>query len=73
MTLIEAMNTHKPFKRPAWDGVLQLYPPGSGPYSGLVGCRYFVLREYGEEMLLTSLDLYPEDIEADDYVIEEVG
>jgi len=72
MNLHEAMRTHKYFKRPHWDlSKICWFNAQTGPYSELVSCDYFVIYEYGIETFSTSLDLYAEDILANDYILSE--
>lgn len=73
MKLAEAMLSLKPFKRPHSLNHVQYFMPGTGPHKSLVSCDYFVFHYDGssEGEFSTSIDLYPEDITADDYVLLE--
>ena len=75
MNIQEALKSGKKFKRPHmtnWS--YQYFYPETGPYKDLVSCDYMV--EYlfeddpqsVERVFSTSLDLYPEDILADDWI-----
>ena len=69
MTLKEAMLTGKFSYRRSWlDSGFTYYQPKTGPHKDLVDCDYFVIKEDGEEYFSTSIDLYPEDILAEDYI-----
>lgn len=70
MTLIEAIDSLKPFSRPHWgkDTHIQYCLPNTGPYKDTVDCDYFVVTEDSISSFSTSLDLYPEDIKASDYI-----
>lgn len=70
MKLIEAMLSLKPFKRPHSLDITQYFLSKTGPFANLVDCDYFVIYFDGnkdEPEITTALDLYPEDIMADDY------
>lgn len=67
MTLIEAIKSLKPFKRPHSEEWSCWYLPWTGPFKDLVNCSYFT--HDGE--FSTSIDLYAEDIAANDYEIQE--
>lgn len=71
MTLIEALKTNQKVHRPHWghDHYFQYFLPKTGPHADLVDCDYFVHTESGYEEFSTSIDLYPQDIMAEDYVI----
>lgn len=74
MTLIEALKTNKPIKRPKHiNPVIQYFEPNTGPDSDLVTCDYFRLREDGDNVwyFSTSVDLYPEDLFATDWSVYE--
>lgn len=66
MTLTQAMQTNLWVKRPQGEAFCY-FKAGTGPFTHLVHCDYFVLREGSEESFSTSIDLYPEDIFASDY------
>lgn len=74
MTLKEVLLTHKPFTRPHWeDKSICYYAPGTGPFKTLVTCDYFVVYESGcEPFFSTSLDLYGDEILAEDYELSRV-
>lgn len=67
MTIQEAIKSGKKFKRPKHDEASQYFESGTGPYSNDVGCDYFVFGEGSLAMFSTSIDLYAEDILADDW------
>lgn len=73
MKLEAALKSHTYVKRQHWDSCFCYYEAGTGPYSkegsGLVDCDYFVFIEDGIKTFSTSIDLYAEDIMADDYII----
>lgn len=74
MTLIEAMLSLKPFRRPDSLDASQYFLPNTGPYKDLVSCDYFVnysnINEKDMDMdFSTSIDLYHDDITADDYIL----
>lgn len=76
MKLIEAMLSLKTFKRPHSLQAAQYFLAKTGPYKDLVSCDYFVIysnvdTKNIEVNFSTSLDLYPEDILADDYLLIE--
>ena len=71
MTLKEALLSHKKFKRPQWDYWSCYYAPGTGPYKNLVVCSYFVIYQEPEDMFSTSMDMYGEEVLAEDYILEE--
>ena len=64
MTLIEAMESGKPFRRKEDDEISQWFEAGTGPHKELVDCDYFT---HGGDFS-TSIDLYYMDIIADDYI-----
>ena len=75
MTLIEAMFSLKPFRRPHSLDAAQYFLPSTGPYKDLVSCDYFVIyyninHKDMDMDFSTSIDLYPDDITADDYILE---
>lgn len=62
------MLSHKFVFRPNWlDSGFTYYLANTGPHKDLVDCDYFVIKEDGEEFFSTSIDLYPEDLLAEDY------
>jgi len=67
MTLIEAIQSGKSFRRPHQfqEDESQWFEAGTGPYKDLVACDYFT---HGGEFS-TSIDLYYDDIIADDYIV----
>ena len=65
MTLQEVLKTKKRFKKQVEDDWIEYYENREGPYGSLVDCGYFVL----EGDFSTSLDLYREDILAEDWEI----
>lgn len=73
MTIIQAMTNHlnQKITRPSWSGdYFVYYAPKTGPFQDLVDCDYFVFYEDGlEPNFSTSIDLYPEDLMAQDYQI----
>jgi hypothetical protein len=74
MKLEEALKTNKPIKRPNHiNAIVQYFDAGTGPYCDLVGCSYFVVCDDGDNdwYFVTSLDLYPEDIFADNWEVVE--
>ena len=58
MTLAEAIKSGRTFKRPVWHVCYQLQPDG-----------VFKSTVYSEVIMVSTLDLYPEDLLADDYII----
>lgn len=75
MNIIEAIKTSKKVRRSNdYSGYVQYFTAGTGLSTSLVDCDYFMIEEEGtnEAYFSTSLDLYPEDILADDWeVIDE--
>lgn len=70
MNLVTAMKTYKKVTRPNWGGnYFVYYPAGTGPHKTLVDCDYFVHTEEGIDSFSTSIDLYAQDLVADDYLI----
>lgn len=71
MTLQEALGTNKKVARKGSDLWVQYFNPGTGPHKTLVGCSYFVTwdADLKELIFTTSIDLYPEEIFADDWEI----
>lgn len=73
MTLSEAMFSLRPFRRPHSLDAIQYFLPSTGPYKDLVSCDYFVVyynNKHEDMEFSTSIDLYPEDIIANDYILE---
>lgn len=66
MTIEEVIKSYKPFRRPHSDEVSQYFEGGTGPY-GYFGCDYFI----HSGVFSTSIDLYAEDIFADDWIVVE--
>lgn len=75
MNLKEALLTFKKVSRPHWGDkeYFQYFQTKTGPHKHLVDCDYFILTESGEEFFSTSIDLYPEDLLADDYEVVNDG
>lgn len=78
MTIQEALKTGKAVVRPNRQNIVAiLHKAGTGPNFDLVDCDYFLINELDHEDKLcqwyfsTSLDLYPEDLFADDWEIYE--
>lgn len=72
MTLIDAINSLKQFKRPTWSYSIKYFKEQTGPFVYLIDCDYFVVyNEIREPYLITSLDLYPEDILSNEYVVAD--
>lgn len=70
MKIQEALKTNKPIKRSNHiNAVIQYYEANTGPNAELVTCSYFMVCDDNEWYFTTSLDLYPEDIFADDWEI----
>ena len=61
--LTEAILSKKPFRRKGQEEYVQWFEAGDGPHRDLVTCDYFV----SDGVFMTSIDLYAEDILADDY------
>jgi hypothetical protein len=68
MTIQEALHLNKYVKRPHWDSSFCHFQEGTGPFKDLVGCNYIVFIEDDLCQFSTSIDLYPEDIIATDYM-----
>lgn len=68
MTIQDALKLNKYVKRPHWDSSFCHFQGGTGPFKELVGCNYIVVIEDGIANFSTSIDLYPEDILATDYI-----
>lgn len=68
MTIQDALNLNKYVKRPHWDSSFCHFQGGTGPFKDLVGCNYIVFIEDDVADFATSIDLYPEDILATDYI-----
>lgn len=58
MTLINAIKSKLPFKRPCWSA-----------YISVTDQDLFEIREISETKLVATLDLYLNDLVADDYVL----
>lgn len=71
MNLIDAINSEKPFFRPGDSEFTQWFKSGSGPFSYLVDCDYFVHGDEVSGTFSTSIDLYKEQLEAIDYQVLE--
>lgn len=70
MTLQEAMLTNCFFKRPTWvDKKICWYKAGTGPFRYTVTCDYFAIDEDSSLDLNTSLDLYADEIFANDFEV----
>jgi len=72
MKIQEALQTFKNVKRSKYTGCAVRYFRGKeGPHADLVDCSYFMIKEDGDDSwyFSTSIDLYPEDILADDWEI----
>jgi hypothetical protein len=70
MNIQEALLTHKKVKRPSWDNYFIYYQAKTGPFKKLVDCDYFVYYEEGSEpMFSTSIDLYADDLLANDFEV----
>lgn len=74
MTLREVLKSGRKFKRPHMeDWSYQYFQPETGPYKDLVSCDYMVEYMFEgdpksfEKNFSTSLDLYPEDVLAEDW------
>lgn len=63
MKLTEVVLSKKPFRRKGQEECTQWFEAGNGPYKEVVACDYFV----SDGVFMTSIDLYAEDILADDY------
>lgn len=72
MNLLEALKTNKKIRRSSKvHGYWQLHPAGTGPFSDMVNCSYFTYMEEddNDEYYTTSIDLYPEDLLAEDWEV----
>ena len=73
MKLEEALKTGKKIRRkcePHYD-TIRWCKSETGPHKDLVGCSYFMISDCFGEQFSTSLDLYPNDIFADDWEVVE--
>lgn len=68
MTIQEAIKSGKKFTRKNQEGGWGCYyNQSTGPFDDLVDCDYFVFCEDNIIVFSTSIDLYAEDILADDW------
>lgn len=58
MTLSEAIKSKLPFKRPCWSAVITLTDQD-----------LFEIRDFTETKIVAALELYPNDLMADDYML----
>jgi hypothetical protein len=71
MRLKQAINSKNPFKRVGSDEYSQWFEGGSGPFTHLIGCDYFVHGDEVSATFSTSIDLYKSDIDAYDWEVYE--
>ena len=73
MKLEEALKTNKKIIRKSDPNgsVIQWCKKDTDKYKGLVACSYFILNEDGKEFFSTSVDLYPNELFADDWEVLE--
>ncbi len=70
--LQQAIKSKKKFQRSHWDSqYIQYFEAKTGPHKDLVDCDYFIIYNGEIQEFSTSIDLYPEDIFAIDYILFE--